>query len=815
MIEYRFLLVSLSIEAILGETTIHRRKEKLKQMSSGQGVGDVYAATLERIRAQNVGRARLGMEAIMWVAHSERPLKPDELCQALGVEIGSRDLNHDDVPSIRMILSCGLGLVTVDSSSCRVRLVHFTLQEYILANPTLFQSPHSMIAEVCLTFLNFAYIRGLSPTLSAPPPTAPFLEYASCHWGAHARREINESAIPLALKLLDRFDAHISCKLLLLREPVWRRPFDSQGNPVGFTGLHGGVSLGVLELMISLFDMEKWDLNATNLHGSTALAWAAGSLKYHARDVKILLEQEGVSPNIADNEGRTPLSLASEFGLGGIVKILLERNDIDPDIPDEKGQTPFSWAAMYGYAQVVEMLVERNDVNPDVVDKGGRTPLSWAAGYREAETVGILLKRNDVNPDRADEKGRTPLSWAAGYGNEEIVRLLLERNDVNPNVADESGRTPLSWAASCGEEETVHLLLERNDINPDAADQNGRTPLSWAAETCMENIVEILLERNDVNPDAADESGRTPLSWAAVGWVDEPENNLDTEGRNYNDDNFALGSYCAMIAEMLLERNDVNPDTLDTSGRTPLSWAASYGREEIVKMLLERKDVVPDTPDKRGRTPFSWAVIYEHVEVGKALLERNGVNPDAADKSGRTPLSLAAEHWGFETMEILLRRKDVNPDRADERGRTPLSWACSHGDGEMVEMLLERNDVNHDAADDNGLTPLSWAVLYQQEEIVEILLERSSVNPATADDWGREPSPWAAEGWYGGVAEVPLKRSEVNPDAPNKGVQTLLSSAPTPRHEEIVGTLLEPNGIRPDQAPASESECEGAVDMLG
>jgi len=84
MIEYRFLLVSLSIDAILGETTIHRRKEKLKQMSSGQGVGDVYAATLERIRAQNKDRARLGMEAIMWVAHSERPLQPDELCQALG-----------------------------------------------------------------------------------------------------------------------------------------------------------------------------------------------------------------------------------------------------------------------------------------------------------------------------------------------------------------------------------------------------------------------------------------------------------------------------------------------------------------------------------------------------------------------------------------------------------------------------------------------------------------------------------------------------------------------------------------------------------
>ena len=58
MILHRFLLVSLSIETILGETTIRRRREKLKQMSNGQNAGDVYAATLERIRAQGEDRAR-------------------------------------------------------------------------------------------------------------------------------------------------------------------------------------------------------------------------------------------------------------------------------------------------------------------------------------------------------------------------------------------------------------------------------------------------------------------------------------------------------------------------------------------------------------------------------------------------------------------------------------------------------------------------------------------------------------------------------------------------------------------------------------
>jgi len=329
---HRFLLVSLSIEAILAEPTIHRRKQKLKQMSKGQDVGDVYSATFERIKGQENARSRLGMEAIMWIAYSERPLKPDELCQALGVQVGSEDLNQDDAPNIRTIMNCALGLVTVDSSSSTVRLVYFTLQEYILANPPLFQSPHSVIAEACLTYLNFAYIRGLSPTLNSPPPAAPFLGYASCYWGAHARRDISEKAIPLARRLLDRFDGHISCKLLLLKEFNWMRPFDTDGSPIGFTGLHGGAFLGVLEPMVSLFDIQKWDLNATDLLGCTALAWAAR--KGHDRDVKVLLEQVGLHPDIADNEGCTPLSWASVHGHCEIVKMLLEQNNVDPDAAD-------------------------------------------------------------------------------------------------------------------------------------------------------------------------------------------------------------------------------------------------------------------------------------------------------------------------------------------------------------------------------------------------------------------------------------------------------------------------------------------------
>ena len=100
---FRFLLVSLNIEIILGEVTIHRRRKKLGEMAQGNGLGDAYTATLGRLKAQKGNKSVLGWKVLMWVLYSERPLRADELCHALGVEIGSTDLNAENVLELRTV----------------------------------------------------------------------------------------------------------------------------------------------------------------------------------------------------------------------------------------------------------------------------------------------------------------------------------------------------------------------------------------------------------------------------------------------------------------------------------------------------------------------------------------------------------------------------------------------------------------------------------------------------------------------------------------------------------------------------------------
>jgi len=162
------------MDAILGEITLSWRRKKLHEMTKGEGLGDAYTGALSRIQAQPESRSKLGMEVLMWVSHAERPFRVDELRHALGVE-GSTDLDIGNIPAIETLLACSLGLVTIEKSSSTVRLVHYTLQEHLSNNPNLFPNAHSIIAEICLTYLNFPHVRSFSPALRSVPPTAPFI----------------------------------------------------------------------------------------------------------------------------------------------------------------------------------------------------------------------------------------------------------------------------------------------------------------------------------------------------------------------------------------------------------------------------------------------------------------------------------------------------------------------------------------------------------------------------------------------------------------------------------------------------------------
>ena len=554
-------------------------------MTSGLGLGDAYDATIQRIKTQGGDRGRLGMEALMWILHSERPLNVDEICHALATEIGSTSININNVPSVRTVLGCCQGLIAVDKGSSNIRLIHFTLKEYLSHHANLFDRPHSTIAETCLTYLNFQVIKDLSVVPSLDPRGTPLLDYASLYWGIHMRMELSDRSRYLALDLLDQYENQISAKLLWMSRIKW-----SFRSHMPFSALHCISYFGIAEVAMDLIRAKRWDVNQRDSVGLTPLMWAAR----HGREevVKLLLQQKDTQPDITETEsGRTALSWAAGSGHEGVVRLFLGRLCAHPE------STGRRWEKT---RQLVSVLFRWKYINPDKRDHHGKTPLMWAAEYGHDSVVKLLLGRKDVSHDGSDNDGRTPLSWAAEYGRDGIVKLLLEQEDVSPDKPDNDGTTPLAWAAINERDGVVKLLLELEDVSPNKPDNHDQTPLAWAAMYGHDRVVKLLLGREGVSPDRQDKFGLTPLLWAA------------SNGLNG-------------VVKILLGREDVSPDGPDNDGITPLLWAVMYGHDEVVRLLLERGDVSPDRPDNDGITPRLWAAEYGHDKIVKLLFRQEDI----------------------------------------------------------------------------------------------------------------------------------------------------------------------------------------------
>ena len=438
-------------------------------MVDGLGLEDAYGATLDRIRGQGGEKSRLGITALMWISHSERPLKANELCQALAVEIGSPYLNTDNVPSIGTLLACCQGLVAVDKEASTVRLIHFTLQEYLRSHPELFGTAHSTMAETCLSYLNSQQVKALPIDPFPDLQEMPFLEYSSLYWGIHAKRDLSDCAKLLALQLFNSHNPHISMRILLEAQGWYRYNrglgFDRLSL---FSGLHCASIFGIVEIVASLVELEGCEINQKDCMGNTPLACAA--LNGHEGVVKMLLEQNHVSPDLPGRDGQTPLGCAARNGHEEVVKILLERGDVNPDKPDHWDKTPLSFAARSGHEGVVKILLERDDVDPNKQNAWGQTPLSFAAENGQEGAVKILLEQDQVRPNIPGGICGTPLGYAALGGHEGVVKILLEQDDVDPDKPDGYGRTALSWATQCGHASVIALLQPKSATPSTAED---------------------------------------------------------------------------------------------------------------------------------------------------------------------------------------------------------------------------------------------------------------------------------------------------------------------------------------------------------
>jgi ankyrin repeat protein len=221
--------------------------------------------------------------------------------------------------------------------------------------------------------------------------------------------------------------------------------------------------------------------------GITAITYAIIYNSFNAQEVIQALLKSKASVNVKDDDGRTPLMFAAQYGKNQHFADLLGAG-AQVNAKDKDGWTPLMYAATYGRFNCIDGLLQAG-ADPKMQANDGMTAVLFALEQGSESSIKALLGAG-ATLDGKGLKETTPLILAATSDNLPAVELVLKSNP-DLNRVSEEGNTALIIAADRGNPDTIMALL-RSGADIKVKDKEGQTALDIARKSKCDECAAML-----------------------------------------------------------------------------------------------------------------------------------------------------------------------------------------------------------------------------------------------------------------------------------------------------------------------------------